>query len=236
MQKKSLSPEWFARVAQVDTPTICNALELACGKRDATGFTYGTPIATPGPLPAIVGYARTMRFQAAVPSPLSAEDGRTQRLDYYRYVAPQEGEPVVLVMQDIDHAPGIGSNWGEVNSNVHKALGVKGVLTNGSVRDIDMLAPDFPIIAGSIGPSHAHAHIVDFDEPVTVFGMLVRPGDVVHADRHGGVVIPFEWAHDLPRCIDLIFAKEAPLLAAVKRPGFSIADIERALQESSDIH
>lgn len=236
MDKKTLSPEWFARVAEVDTPTICNALELASGRRQAIGFTYGTPIATPKPLPAIVGYARTMRFRAAEPSTLGAEENRSLRLNYYRYVTPETGEPVVLVMQDIDHLPGIGSNWGEVNSTIHKALGVKGVLTNGSVRDIDMLAPDFPIVAGSIGVSHAHAHVVDFDTPVTVFGMDVNPGDIVHVDRHGGAIIPFELASDLPHFIDLTFKKEAPLLEAARKPGFSIEHIEQALKESSDIH
>jgi len=236
MNAQSLPPEWFARLAEVDTPTICNALELACGRRDLTGFTYGTPLALPSPMPPIVGYARTMRFRAATPNPRTGPEGVRHRLDYFRYITPKPGEPVLLVMEDIDPCPGIGSNWGEVNTTIHKALGVRGVLTNGSVRDIDMLAPGFPIIAGSIGPSHAHAHIVDYDEPVSVFGMLVRPGDIVHADRHGGVIIPMEYAAEMPRCIDLTFKKEAPLLEAARRPGFSVADIERALQAASDIH
>lgn len=236
MHNTLLTPEWFQRVAQVDTPTICNALELAGGSRDATGFTYGTPVAAPKPLPSIVGYARTMRFRAATPSPLNADDSRQLKLDYYRYVTPEPGQPVIVVMEDIDHAPGLGSNWGEVNSHIHQALGVKGVLTNGSVRDLDMLAANFPIIAGSIGPSHAHAHIVDFDTPVTVFGMQVNPNDLIHADRHGAVVIPHELIPELVRCIDLTFAKERPLLEAAKRPGFSIADIEKAFQEASEIH
>lgn len=235
-QPQVFSGEWFHSLEQVDTPTICNALELAGGSRDATGFTYGTPIAAPAPLPAIAGYARTMRFRAAVPSPLGADESREMKLGYYRYVCPKEGEPVIVLMEDIDHTPGLGSNWGEVNSNIHKALGIKGVVTNGSVRDLDMLAPDFPIIAGSIGPSHAHAHIVDFDVPVTVLGMQVRPDDIVHADRHGAVIIPRELAPELLRCIDLTFAKERPLLEAAKRPGFSVADIARAFETASDIH
>jgi len=230
------SIEWFQRLEQVDTPTICNALELAGGTRDATGFTYGTPVAAPIPLPSIAGYVRTMRFRAAVPSPLGPRESRALKLEYYRYISQKNGEPVIVIMQDIDHTPGIGSNWGEVNSNIHKALGVKGVVTNGSVRDLDMLAPDFPIIAGSVGPSHAHAHIVDFDVPVTVLGMQVRPDDIVHADRHGAVIIPRELAPDLLRCIDLTFAKERPLLEAAKRPGFSVEDIARAFEEASDIH
>lgn len=236
MTTPTLSPEWFSAVAAVDTPTICNALELALGARQATGFTYGTPVAAPVPLPAIVGYARTLRFGASQPSPLPADQALAQRVAYYRYVRPDEGRPVVLVMQDADERPGTGSYWGEVNSTVHQALGVQGVLTNGSVRDLDMLAPGFPIIAGSIGPSHGHAHIVDFDVPVNVFGLDIKPDDLIHADRHGGVIIPAELAAELPRCIELMIAKEAPILAAARKPGFSVDDIERALKESADIH
>lgn len=234
--KNKLSRDWFQKLASVDTPTVCNALELALGRRESTGFTYGTPIAAPKPLPSIVGYARTSRIRASSPSQSSAEASLARRVNYYRYVAPDGDEPVIVVQQDMDLTPGLGSFWGEVNSTVHHALGVKGVVTNGSVRDLDMLAPDFPIIAGSVGPSHAHVHIVDFDLPVMVFGLEVRPGDLIHADRHGAVVIPEELAAEMPRCIDLMTAKEAPILAAARKPGFSVADIEAALRESADIH
>ncbi|MFD4837371.1 RraA family protein [Achromobacter sp. NPDC058515] len=234
--KNELSKDWFLRLASVDTPTVCNALELALGRRQATGFTYGTPIAAPRPLPSMVGYARTSQIRAAEPSSLSPEETAALRLEYYRYVAPREGEPVIVVQQDVDPMPGLGSFWGEVNSTVHHALGVKGVVTNGSVRDLDMLAPDFPIVAGSIGPSHAHVHVLDFDVPVRVLGMQVQPGDLIHADRHGAVVIPGEVALEMPRCIELMMAKEAPILAAARKPGFSVEDIAAALREAADIH
>lgn len=233
---QTLPASLYERLTQVDTPTVCNALEFATGKRDITGFTYGTLIAAPRPLPSIVGFARTLRVRAASPSPLDGNAARERRLAYYRYVAPQNGVPVIVVQEDLDHSPGIGSFWGEVNSTVHKGLGCKGVLTNGSVRDLGDLAEGFPILAGSLGPSHAHVHIVDFDQPVSVFGMQVKPGDLVHADRHGAVIIPASVFDDLERCINLTFAKEKPLLEAARRPGFSVADIEKALQQSADIH
>lgn len=234
--KNTLTKDWFRLLAGVDTPTVCNALELALGRRQATGFTYGTPIAAPRPLPSMVGYARTSRIRAAEPSTLSAQESTALRLAYYRYVAPAEGEPVVVVQQDVDLTPGLGSFWGEVNSTVHKALGIKGVVTNGSVRDLDMLAPDFPIVAGSIGPSHAHVHVLDFDQPVRVLGLEVHPGDLIHADRHGAVVIPHDVAPEMPRCIELMVAKEAPILEAARKPGFSVEDIAAALRKAADIH
>ena len=95
--------------------------------------------------------------------------------------------------------PGFGAFWGEVQTTVHAALGVAGCVTNGSFRDIDMLAPGFQIVGGRIGPSHAHVHMVQMKCDVTIFGMLARHDDVIHADVHGAVVIPAEAVRALPR-------------------------------------
>ena len=159
------------------------------------------------------------------------------RLDYYRYVAGGNAEvPIIVVMQDADERPGIGSFWGEVNSVVHEGLGVAGVLTNGSVRDLGDLSPSFPILAGSVGPSHAHVHVEDIGTPVTVFGLEVVHGDLIHADRHGAVLIALEYLDALPACIDLVQRKEAPLLAAARSGSFNLAMLEQAVLAADDIH
>ena len=98
--------------------------------------------------------------------------------------------PTIAIIQDVDDRPGFGAFWGEVQTAVHAALGVKGCVTNGSFRDIDMLAPGFQIVGGRIGPSHAHVHMTQMKCDVTIFGMLARHDDVIHADVHGAVVIP----------------------------------------------
>ena len=95
------------------------------------------------------------------------------------------------MIEDLDgeHA-GYGAFWGEVQSNVHKALGCLGTVTNGSVRDIPMIPDGFQMLAGSISPSHAYVHVVEFGGEVNVHGMATRSGDLVHADRHGAVGVP----------------------------------------------
>ena len=94
------------------------------------------------------------------------------------------------MIQDLDPLPGFGAWWGEVNTNVHRGLGSLGVVTNGSIRDLDPCAEGFQLLAGSVGPSHAYVHVVDHRRTGEVAGMVVRPGDLVHADRHGAVVVP----------------------------------------------
>ena len=131
---------------------------------------------------------------------------------------------------------GLGAFWGEVQTNIHRALGCAGVVTDGSIRDIDQMAKGFFVLAGSIMPSHVHADIADFDRPVTVAGMLVSPGDLVHADRHGAAVIPAEVAAAIPETVDLLVRREKVILDACARPGFSTADIRAAFSAMSEIH
>ena len=111
------------------------------------------------------------------------------RLGYYDYVASGPG-PNVVVIEDTDWPQPIGAFWGEVNVAIHKGLGIAGTLTNGSLRDLGELDKGYQVVAGAIGPSHAFVHVEELDCPVTVFGLRIEPGDLVHADRHGAVIIP----------------------------------------------
>jgi regulator of RNase E activity RraA len=122
---------------------------------------------------------------------------RAKRLAYYEYIASAPG-PTIAVLQDIDHSPGFGAFWGEVNTAVHKGLGCLGGITNGSIRDLDAAAEGFQLLAGKVCPSHAHVHVTDHGVDVNIHGMTVRSGDLVHADRHGAVVIPLEVAREVP--------------------------------------
>ena len=144
--------------------------------------------------------------------------------------------PTVVVIQDLDPNPGFGAFWGEVNTAVHKGLGALGCVTNGSVRDLDDCAPGFQLLAGKVGPSHAHGHIVDFGGQVNVAGMTVNDGDIVHADRHGAVVVPREAVAKLPAAVGLLTRREAVILAAARSEGFDIDTLKRAMADSAEIH
>jgi regulator of RNase E activity RraA len=236
MSNQPLSADLFAALRDIDTPTICNALEVVAPERRATGFTV-EPLVCPFPdLKPIVGYARTATIRARQPAGISGDAMRQKRLDYYAYV--EDGDvPKVSVIQDLDgQHKGFGAFWGEVNSNVHKALGCLGVVTDGSVRDIDMVAEGFQMLAGRIGPSHAHVHLVDYNVPVNVAGMDVKHGDLIHADRHGAVVIPHAVAANIPAAAEMLARKEAFTLEACKDPNFSVEMLRKAFADAEDIH
>jgi regulator of RNase E activity RraA len=223
-------------LARYDTPTICNALEIVAPERRLTGYTT-KPLVCPFPdLPPIVGYARTTTISAVAASTLPAAEQQARRLAYYEYVGTGHG-PRVSVIQDMDGADaGFGAFWGEVQSAIHKALGCLGVVTNGSIRDTPQWAPGFQALAGSIGPSHAHVHAESFGGEVRVAGMTVRSGDLVHADRHGAVVIPLDVAAKLPKAAELCGRRETPILEIARSPSFTLEKLREALARSAEIH
>ncbi len=222
-------------LCQWDTPTICNALEVVVPQRRGHGFTIRPLVAADPKLPPICGLARTGTIRAAIPAARSKEDARSMRIDWYEYVA-RAALPTVVVIQDLDDTPGTGACWGEVQSNVHKALNCLGGVTNGSIRDLDMLAPGFQLLAGAVNPSHAYVHTVAFGQEVTVHGMHVAHEDVVHADRHGAVVIPHDAVRKIPAAIELLVRREKVILDMCRDPGFSVAKLREALQKADEIH
>lgn len=219
-----------------DTPTICNALELVAPERRAVGFTQRPFVCAFPSLPPIVGFARTARIRAMEPPTAAPAELRARRLGYYAYVAATAETRTIAVIADEDPVPGFGAFWGEVNTAVHKGLGVLGCITSGSIRDLDMIATDFQLLAGCVAPSHAFVRVESFGEEVTVHGMTVRHDDLVHADRHGAVVIPPEAAEKLPLAIELCTRREAPVIAAARQPGFTVEKLQEAMAEADDIH
>ena len=221
---------------QWDTPTICNALEIVVPARRAIGFTR-RPLVAPFPeMKPVVGFARTAMIRSREPHPRDRESANRIRLGYYEHIAAKP-LPSLSVIQDID-APdtGFGAFWGEVQTHVHKGLGCVGVITDGSVRDLDAMAEAFFVLAGSVMPSHAHVHLVEFGGTVSVGGMVVSANDIIHADRHGAVVVPVEAVAKIPEAVDLLTRREKVLIEASKQPGFSIERLRQAYREQDEIH
>lgn len=212
----------------LDTPTVCNALEVVAPDRRGGGYSVA-PFFCPRPeLGSMVGYARTATIRAMHPTQRSAAENTAVRLAYYEDQGSGDG-PRITVIQDLDAIPGYGAWWGEVNTNVHKGLGSLGVITNGSIRDLPDSAPGFHLIAGMPGPSHAYVHVVDFALTVTVHGMTVQPGDLIHADQHGAVVVPIDVAREVPAAAAAIAADEQRLIGASQQAGFSIEALRKIL-------
>ena len=235
MAETRLNAEELSALGALDTPTVCNALEICLPERRSFGFTTRHLQCVRPELPPMVGYARTVTIRALRASTDEPEVQREKRIGYYNYVESSPG-PTISIVQDLDDGQaGFGCFWGEVNSNVHKTLGCLGTITNGGVRDLTEFAEGFQALAGVVTPSHANVHIVDVGGEVNVAGMVVKSGDLVHADMHGAVVVPQEVACDVPEAAALMVRREAVILEAARAPGANAASIATAMMESAKV-
>lgn len=111
---------------------------------------------------------------------------------------------------------------------MHKGFGMNGALTNGVMRDLGDMAPNFPEVAGAIGPSHGYVHVTALGTPVTIFGLTVAQGDFVHADRHGAVVVPTDVLPKLCKALAKMFETEKLVLEPAREEGFDFEAFETA--------
>ena len=169
----------------------------------------------------MVGYAVTGRIRSAAPS-----TQQYSRHPWWDFVLSTPS-PRVVVLEDMDDPPGVGAFWGEVQANIHRALGCIGTVTNGAVRDLDAVRElPFHYLARNVAVSHAYVHLVDFGTPVTVGGLTVETGDLLHADRHGVLSIPLNIAEQLPAVCERITAKERTIIDFCRSSAFSVAGLK----------
>jgi regulator of RNase E activity RraA len=235
MAPNNLTGADIQKLMEWDTPTICNGLEHLSAEYRVKSFTVEQMQCFDPNLPPIVGYARTAMIRSMSPPEGSPVDIRNMRANYYETIAAAPG-PSISVIQDLDPTPGFGAFWGEVNTAIHKGLGCLGVVTNGSFRDLDACAPGFQLLGGKVAPSHAWVHLVAIECEVNIFGMAVKPNDIIHADRHGAVVVPEKCVKELPGAIDLLTRREAVILQVARSPDFNVEILKKAMADSAEIH
>ena len=235
MAKTDLTAADLNKLTEWDTPTICNGLEHLSSEYRVKSFTVEQMQCFDPSLPPIIGYARTAMIRSMTPAEGKPEDIREMRARYYETISAPPN-PSISVIQDLDPTPGFGAFWGEVNTAIHKGLGCLGVVTNGSFRDIDACAPGFQLLGGKVAPSHAWVHLVAIECEVNIFGMAVKPNDIIHADRHGAVVVPEECVKELPTAIDVLTRREAVILEVARSPGFNVEILKKAMADSAEIH
>ncbi|HKW73641.1 MAG TPA: RraA family protein [Candidatus Dormibacteraeota bacterium] len=166
----------------------------------------------------MVGYAATATIR-------SRGKGHSDQTALYEHVREVAG-PRVVVVQDLDEPSGHGSLWGEVNATIFGALGCAGCVTNGCVRDLkEARAMGFHFFARGPGVSHAYVRVESAGRPVTVGGLEVNPGDLLHGDQHGVLLIPHEIAAELSGAAERVIATEQNLLRWVRSSDFDADEL-----------
>lgn len=213
-----------------NTPTIYNGWEQFTRHPIAgSGFNEEETRDFMPQMGPMVGYAVTVVIEPSSPEHRRREPEAWDR--YRRYVAGVRG-PKIVVVQDLDRPRVIGAFWGEVNSNVHRALGCVGTITDGGIRDLDeMTAAGFKALARRLCVGHAYNHPVRWGCEVEVFGRAVVPGQLIHADKHGFLAVPPGDEKRLLEAARFMDSNECRTLIAAARgdPGRSPAEVCRAL-------
>ncbi len=225
-----MTPALLNLLRRVDTPTVCNAIEVAQGQRGFNAFTRGTMLCSAPQEPAIVGYARTAKIAAITPPIDPPETIKARRMDYYKYMS-EAAMPAVAVIEDMDYPDCIGAYWGEINTTIHKGFGLSGALTNGVMRDLGDLPSGFPVVAKSIGPSHGFVHVRDIGSTVSICGLSVSDRDLIHADQHGALVIPTDVIGALEAAIQKLLSTERIVLDAARKKSFDFDTFKKVWDE-----
>ena len=185
---KILSHAELLQLKRWNTPTIYNGWEQITN-RDRTKDAFNLE-ATQDFMPEMgpmVGYAVTIQFEPS--NPTHRETNPRAAQEYREYVSSQPG-PKIVIVQDLDKPRTIGSFWGEVNANTHRALGCVGTITDGAIRDVDeMKNAGFKALARRLCVGHAYSYPVKWNCPVEVFGQTIQPGQLIHADKHGFMAV-----------------------------------------------
>ena len=217
---RQLAPAQLEQLRQLDSSAVANAIETFDLRLRNKGFTDSRIRCLFEDFPPMVGYAVTAHIRTVEP-PMEGHS-YYYRLDWLDYLLSTPA-PRVLVLEDMDKYPGLGSFIGDVHANILVALDCAGVVTNGAVRDVPAArALNFHLFAHNLSVSHAFAHIVDFGKPVEVAHMEVLPGDLIHGDRHGAQTVPFEIADKIPAVAQEMTAQEEEIIRLTHSPEFTL--------------
>jgi len=218
-----LSPEQLETLRKIPSCAIANAIETFDVRPRNEGFMSPMVRCIYPDMGHMIGYAVTVVISANQPATPRTSMGRVEYYDELLKIP----EPRVVVVQDLDYPNPIGSFWGEVNANVHKALGCVGTVTDGGVRDLDEMQDlGFLAFASEVLVSHAYVHIVDAGVPVNVGGLLVTPGDIIMGDQHGVLNIPPAFAAELPAAVKEVEIREQLTIGLCKSPDFTVEKLK----------
>lgn len=210
-----LTLEQLASLAKYDTPTVCNAIELFDVRPRNVGYMNREIQACFPNLPAMVGYAATATFRSLqAPRQGDAYAGLDQQVARFSELPG----PAVVVFQDLDQ-PVASATFGEVMCTTYQAFGAVGLITSGAGRDLDQVAAlNFPAFTNGTICSHGYCHIPQIHVPVSVGGIIIYPGDLLHGDRNGVTTLPPEIATEIPDVCREVMEAEEIVLRYLRNP------------------
>jgi len=227
---EGVSGETFKQLEECDTPTVCNVVELWDLYPRNNGFMDNTIACCFPEMPSMVGYALTSTFRSMAP-PRGGDvyAGMVQQLEAFSELPG----PPVIVYQDLDE-PVASATFGEVMCTTYKSFGAKGIVTSGAGRDLkEVQELGFPAFTNGAICAHGYCHTLAVNVPVTVGGLTIYPGDLLHGDRNGVTTIPHQIASEVPEACRELMAAEKIVLDYLKGENLTASGFGEARKECS---
>ena len=223
-----LTEEELDALRQFDTCMIANAIESFNVRLRNAGFADASVRCMFEDAPPMVGYAATARLRSGAP-PIAGGSFH-DRADFWNTILTVPA-PRILVLEDMDEPPGRGAFVGDMHAAILKSLECVGYVTNGAVRELPSVRKmGVQLFAGNVAVSHAYAHIFEAGAIVKVGGMEVRPGDLLHGDRHGVLTVPASLAANIPNVADRLERAEQTVIDFCRSEDFSVPKLREVMK------
>jgi regulator of RNase E activity RraA len=226
--QEDLTLDQLAAIKRLDTCAVADAIETFGVRLRNEGYTDGSIRSVSPQMAPMVGYATTVRIRCSNPPAV----GRTylERTDWWSYLLSVPA-PRVVVIEDVDEKVGTGAFIGELHALILRSLGCVGVVTNGAVRGVPGIeAAGLPVFAATVTISRAFAHIVEFGKTAEIAGLSIRPGDLLHGDRHGVLSVPREIAAEVPAAAERLVERRKKVFDLCRQEEFTVEKLCTAVK------
>jgi len=227
MPNPPLSPDVLNALRQFDSPTIANAIESFRVRDDVDGYaSLELRCLFPERKP-MVGYAVTCTADTSMPG--DTRPGGLFRIWEALEAAPR---PAVLVIQHSGHNRLRSCMAGDMVCTGLQAYGAAGLVTDSGVRDLSGIrarTTDFQLFAAGFVVAHGHTSFIDVNIPVSICGLPIRPGDLLHGDDSGLVSIPLAIAAQLAEAAQAVRAREKEYFDYLESSGFNYEGLRQRL-------
>ena len=227
--KASATLDELEALRRLSTCVVANAIDTFESRLRNEGFADSSIRCAFPRFAPMLGYAVTLKIRCSSPPPKG--HAYLDRTDWWTDILKMPA-PRIVVIQDVDSRPGTGALLGEVHCSILQALGCAGAVTNGAVRDLPAVeGTQFHLFAGSVAVSHAYSHIVEIGGEVELGGLKIKPGDLLHGDRHGVLLVPKRLVAKIPLAAARIAEQETKVIALCRSNEFTLEKLRAAVGE-----
>jgi regulator of RNase E activity RraA len=220
-----LSPEQLKKLSYVDSPTVSNAIEAFKVRNATDGYASMELACQFKDLGVMVGYAVTCTADSTSPT-----SGRVNRRLELLEAIEASPKPAIVVIKDVGPNRQRSCHAGDVLSTLFQRLGAIGLVTDGGVRDLAGIrerVPGFHVFSAGVVVSHGIPTFVEVGMTVSICGLTIRPGDLLHGDENGLLVIPPDIAGRVADQAQQVMQRESGLIEFMRGPDFSLAAWEK---------